>query len=179
MQSKDEIRDALASTLNQLSNELEQLTQEQFVVKPVKVVWSIAEEFDHVLKSNTAIASALKVMPLSLKIKFGRPNRPLRSYDEVKNRYNEKLSLIKGAQAPANFRTIEGDELNKEHMLSHWKSTTKKLDTRIQKWSDRNLNNTLLPHPLLGKVMVREILYFTHFHTLHHIKSIRKKSAAL
>lgn len=36
------------------------------------------------------------------------------------------------------------------------------------------MSTLLLPHPLLGKLTVREFGYFTHYHTEHHFKNIQK-----
>lgn len=179
MQTKAEICEGLTTTLNLVATEIAAISNHDFTAKPHPETWSIAEEFDHILKANSTVSSALKRKPFLLKWKFGKPNRALRSYTEVQDRYNQKLVDIKGVPAPAAFRSKEGQEFHKSNMLSHWNSTTNKLNLRITKWSDRNLNRTLLPHPLLGKMMVREILFFTNFHTLHHLQSIQRKLASL
>jgi hypothetical protein len=176
MQSKSQIISGLKNKWPEISSLINQVSDEQFIAKPSPDVWSIAEELDHVIKSASAVSSAMKVNTLMLKWKFGKPNRPIRSYDEVKARYMEKLDSIKGqAVAPSSFRAEEGKIFDKVEMLNHWESTLNKLDQRVSKWSDKNLNKILLPHPLLGKLMVREILYFTHFHTEHHRQSLEKK----
>lgn len=38
----------------------------------------------------------------------------------------------------------------------------------IQKYSEQELDQTILPHPLLGKITLREMLYFTIYHVEHH-----------
>ncbi len=81
--------------------------------------------------------------------------------------------------APSPFRSEAGKTFEKEDLLNHWNSTLNKFDTRINKWSDKNLDQVLLPHPLLGKIMVRELLFFTHFHTEHHRKGLEKKVSQL
>lgn len=87
------------------------------------------------------------------------------------------MALINGnAVAPASFRSEENKTFDKEDMLKHWNMTLSKFEQRINKWSDKNLDMVLLPHPLLGKMMVRELLFFTHFHTEHHLKSLIKKA---
>jgi len=50
-----------------------------------------------------------------------------------------------------------------------------KLATRIEeKWSEKDLDKYVIPHPYLGKFSVRQMMYFTTFHTLHHAKAIEK-----
>jgi hypothetical protein len=45
---------------------------------------------------------------------------------------------------------------------------------KIGQWSEKNLDAYLLPHPLLGKITVREMLFFTTFHTDHHLNIMQK-----
>ena len=180
MQSKSEIITGFRSKWREVEEVISQVNDEQFTAKPNADTWSIAEEFDHIIKSASAVSSAMKVSPFILKWKFGKPNRVIRSYDEVCDKYMSKLANVSGpALAPSTFRAEEGKTFDREGMINHWNSTLAKLDKRVNKWSDKNIDKALLPHPLLGKMMVREILYFTHFHTEHHRKSLEKKVSEL
>lgn len=42
------------------------------------------------------------------------------------------------------------------------------LSVRVDSWTEQDLDTVLLPHPLLGKLTVREMLYFTIYHAQHH-----------
>ena len=53
----------------------------------------------------------------------------------------------------------------------------KRLSARVDRWSDEDLDNTLLPHPLLGKLTVREMLFFTIHHVQHHQRLVERDSA--
>jgi hypothetical protein len=177
MHTKQEIIEGYKSIWKQVEDVVSKVDSTQFLAKTDEKTWSIAEEFDHVLKAASAMSSAMKNKPILLKWKFGKPNRPLRTYKQAYNRYKEKLALVNGkAVAPASFRSEENKTFDKEDMLKHWNMTLSKFEQRINKWSDKNLDKVLLPHPLLGKMMVRELLFFTHFHTEHHLKSLIKKA---
>ena len=118
--------------------------------------------------------------PLNLKWKFGNPNRPLRTYDERLHTFNTALASVSGkAVAPSPFQSEEGKTFDRDDMVSHWDNTFQKFDRRLHKWSDKNIDRVLLPHPLLGKIMMREMLFFTHVHTEHHRKSLEKKANQL
>jgi hypothetical protein len=177
MQSKSEIKAVFTSKWEEITSLVSRTDVTGFTYKSAPEIWSIAEEFDHVIKSASAVSSAMKVSPFILKWKFGKPNRPLRTYDEVLHKYTTALASVDGrAVAPSPFTSEEGKAFEKENMLKHWESTLAKFDQRINKWSDKNLDKVLLPHPLLGKMMVRELLCFTHLHTEHHRKSLEKKA---
>jgi uncharacterized damage-inducible protein DinB len=177
--SNQEIRQAVYDIMRRTSDLVESINSENFIAKPIADKWSIAEEFDHLLKSNVAICSSLKRKPIVYQWKFGKPNRPLRNFDEVQTRYNERLASVAGAVAPSPFISKEGQKFNKEEMLKFWESTINKLEKRIKQWSDKQLDRTLLPHPLLGKLMVREMLFFMVMHTEHHYLSLKKKLESL
>lgn len=180
MQSKSEIIAGFTTKWGEISELVRSTDTASFTYKSAPHVWSVAEEFDHVIKVASAVSSGLKVSPFILKWKFGRPNRPLRSYDEILHKFTTALASIGGkAVAPAAYTATEGKTFDKEDMLQHGESTLKKFEKRIHKWSDKNLDKVLLPHPLLGKMMVREFLYFTHIHTEHHRKSLQTKTTLL
>jgi hypothetical protein len=152
MQSKSEIVKDFTSKWKEVSSIVSRTDVTGFTYKSAPEIWSIAEEFDHVIKSAAAVSSAMKVSPFILKWKFGRPNRPIRTYDEVLHKFTKAIASVDGkAVAPSAFRATEGKAFDKENMLKHWESTLATFDQRINKWSDKNLDNVLLPHPLLGK----------------------------
>ena len=39
-----------------------------------------------------------------------------------------------------------------------------------EKWDEKELDEYYLPHPILGKLTVREILFFTIYHNLRHAR---------
>ncbi|WP_231962837.1 DinB family protein [Polaribacter sp. KT25b] len=39
--------------------------------------------------------------------------------------------------------------------------------------SEKNLDTLVLPHPLMGKMTVREIIMWTAYHTEHHTKTLQ------
>ncbi len=41
---------------------------------------------------------------------------------------------------------------------------------RVDSFSEAQLDALILPHPLLGKLTLREMLYFTIYHVQHHEK---------
>jgi len=53
-------------------------------------------------------------------------------------------------------------------VINTFVATHQKLIAKISNWKDEDLDHFLLPHPLLGKITLREMLYFTDFHILHH-----------
>jgi hypothetical protein len=48
----------------------------------------------------------------------------------------------------------------------------------FRRWPEAKLDAIQLPHPLLGNLTVREMLFFTLFHQSHHMDVIRRRLTA-
>jgi hypothetical protein len=46
------------------------------------------------------------------------------------------------------------------------------LHSAIDTWGERGLERLRLPHPALGLLTVREMLFFTLYHNLHHVLNV-------
>jgi hypothetical protein len=128
--------------------------------------WSPVQHVHHIHRSVRPVALALLVPKWFLRWRIGKPNRPSRTYDQLVSRYKERLAA--GGSAPAAFvppQLLAKDAAplaRKVHDQIHY------LCRRLDRWKEAELDNTLLPHPLLGKVTVREMVYFTIYHVQHH-----------
>jgi uncharacterized damage-inducible protein DinB len=50
-----------------------------------------------------------------------------------------------------------------------------RLVAALERWSDRNLDRIQLPHPILGKITAREMVFFTIYHGHHHIAAAKSR----
>ena len=62
---------------------------------------------------------------------------------------------------------------NKNLYISKLKNEQTTLSIKFQKWKEKDLDIYLLPHPLLGKMTIREIVLWTAYHTEHHYKILK------
>ena len=134
--------------------------------------WSKAEEIGHLINALQQSNKGLSLPVFFLKYKFGTCNRPEKTYEEVVNKYNDKLASVTIPNNPFQIRNIE--TFSKEKILKDYQTQQKKFERRINKFNEKQLSNLLLPHPLLGKMTLREFAYFTHYHTQHHFENIKK-----
>lgn len=107
-----------------------------------------------------------------LSFRFGKNNRREYSYEELVSKYHDKLDA--GGQASAGFIPPLVQIGQKEQLLNKYNSEKIKLVKVLQKWSEKQLSTNIAPHPLLGKLTIRELLYFTIHHNYHHLKSIQE-----
>jgi hypothetical protein len=53
-------------------------------------------------------------------------------------------------------------------IMENFTRANRDLRAAIVRWPERKLDSLQLPHPLLGKLTVREMLLFTLYHQRHH-----------
>jgi len=138
--------------------------------------WSVAENVQHLIISTNTSSLAWYLPKFLVRWIGGTPNRNSRTYDELKNKYYTKLS--EGGRASGRFvpKPIE-IKYGKQKLLANWnKATSKFISTLNKNRSEQDLDNYLVKHPLLGRITLRELGYFTIFHTQHHLNSIQKAS---
>jgi hypothetical protein len=133
--------------------------------------WNALQQVDHLIKSVTPVNMAFGLPSFVLSWRFGVANRPSRSYDALVDRYHIKLQA--GGRASAAF--VPAPEIaitEKERLLGQLDKVTGQLVRRTAKYKDFALDKYILPHPLLGMITLREMIYFTAYHASHHGKSI-------
>lgn len=133
-------------------------------------VWSASDNVDHLTKSHKPIALALKLPRLTLRTMFGAANQPSRSYEAICGVYKDTLAaggVASGKYLP-NQQTPEQPEVAKMELLNQFSKASADVVSVAEKWNEDDLDGYLLPHPLIGKLTIREMLYFTIYHNLRH-----------
>lgn len=132
--------------------------------------WSVAENTEHLILSVKPLNKAF-ALPNFVLLFFGKLNRPQKGYEEIVTLYHQKLA--EGAVATPQFIPRESTAHKEKIQLTEdFEKTNQEFIKRIQSFSEEDLDKYLLPHPVLGKLTIREMLYFTIYHTLHHHKAI-------
>jgi uncharacterized damage-inducible protein DinB len=60
-------------------------------------------------------------------------------------------------------------------LLSRWRRVNDRLRAALMTWSERDLDRLRLPHPLLGLITARELVFFTIHHGPHHIAAAKRR----
>lgn len=137
--------------------------------------WTPAQHIEHILRAVRPVAMALLVPMWFLRWRFGKPNRPPRDFEGLVQRYKEKLAA--GGRASGRFVPPVVPASDVEAIASSLRKAVTALSRRVNNWSEQDLDTVLLPHPLLGKVTVREMLYFTIYHVQHHHALVDRDAA--
>lgn len=154
------------------------LSPEAFIL-PDGAAWSPAEHLDHLNISVSATARGFSASRLLLRVRFGRSQRASRSYPELVEGYLNRLAT--GAGATGRFvpqRTTSAVERASElqgELLARWHGVNDRLTTALASWSEHDLERLQLPHPLLGKLTARELVFFTIYHGRHHVAAAKRR----
>jgi len=171
---KEAITELLEEKHQTLFNWLESQDTEKWQSGP-EGKWTTGQQALHLLQSIKPLNDAMSLPKFILKHKFGKANRDPRSYEAIVKRYQERLEEAKGITfGPSKNMKIPNDS-DKEFLLNRLKVENKKLQHKIKKWKDKDLDNLILPHPLMGKMPVREIVMWTAYHVEHHTKQLIDK----
>jgi len=170
--SKKEIVEALQHSIFKMSSLIGSISKEDFN-KAQGEKWTIKEEFEHLIMSTEPVAKALSMPRVTFRA-FGKLNRTPRNYPPLVQRYHEKLDEAP-VVPPSRFSPKGKGTQN--NMLNTWDNLPNSFSEKIPNWSDKALDKYLLPHPLLGKLTIREMLFFTNYHIQHHLLSIQRKVA--
>ena len=131
--------------------------------------WTPGQQLEHIKKSVVPVVFAYRIPRFILKYKFGVTNRPSRTYDALVARYLKALEG-KTAVAPKQFRPPEVPFSAKQKQLKAYHKAVQKLIRVAQKCSEKDLDYYVVPHPLIGKLTLREMLFFCIYHVQHHHK---------
>ncbi len=171
---KEDIANLLEKKHNKLINWLEQQDIERWETGP-EGKWTTGQQVLHLLQSIKPLNLALSLPKFVLKFKFGKANRPVRDYNAITNRYLERLKDVKGKTFKGSQNMKVPSIKEKQYLLNRLQVENKKLQHKTKKWKDNDLDNLILPHPLMGKMPVREIIMWTACHVEHHTKTLQEQ----
>lgn len=141
--------------------------------------WSPMDDLRHITRTVGGLAWGLEKPKLLLRLRFGRAKGPIASYAELAARGLEVLEagyVAVPGHVPAPEEVHDRVSYRTEK-LANWASANGDLQDALDGWSDRQIDRILLPHPALGRLTVREMLYNAHMHHFHHIDVARRRVA--
>jgi hypothetical protein len=169
--SKYDLIEAMNENHQRFSNYMNILTESEYLyAMPGK--WSAGQQLDHIVRSTKPLILAARLPHFILKLIFGTATRPSKSFEELVKKYEDKIA--EGAKATGSFIPPIISFEQKDALIKELKSIIAKINNGIEKFSEEELDTCLLPHPLLGKVTFREMIYFTINHVDHHHYNIDK-----
>jgi hypothetical protein len=145
---------------------------------PQGAAWSPSDHIRHLTKAAVPLALALRMPRWMIGLRFGRGSSRSRSFTEMRDIY--LATLARGAQAgrfsPEPEPAPAAPQQRRQEIMNAWAGATVDLQGIIATWPEEALDRHRLPHPLLGRLTVREMLAFTVYHTAHHLRRIAERA---
>jgi hypothetical protein len=135
--------------------------------------WSAADYLKHILLSIKPVVKAGEMSKDILLKSFGASGRASQPYEAVVAKYDKRLKEgVRAEDAPAvtpsTYRIPAGTSDERAFLLKEWADTHKRLYKILEKMKSVDLDMVQLPHPAIGLITLREMIYFTVYHnTLH------------
>jgi len=134
--------------------------------------WTAGQQLDHILRGVSPVKMALSLPKFVPKLLFGKTNRSSMDYNSLVSKYQSKLAA--GSKASRQFIPPEINFKQREVLRNKLLKSVENLCQKIDKFSENQLDEYLLPHPILGKLTIREMLYFTIYHVEHHHLAVKR-----
>ena len=134
--------------------------------------WSAGAHLDHLIKSIKPLNKAMTLSKTALGIMFGKSKGTENTYNELVERYTAILAV--GGKASGQYVPSAIIVADREDLLKSYQKQKEYLSKTLGSWSEEQLSKYQLSHPLLGKLTVREMLFFTINHTNHHLKILER-----
>lgn len=163
--TKQEINSRLIENHERFATLISGFSDEDFMFAP-ESKWTSGQQLEHIYRSVLPLKLALSLPKWLLKAYFGKANRPSRDYDSLVARY--KMKLEAGYKAGSRFLPQPVELSAKEKLTGKLKKTVNSLVKQLGSYSEEQLDLMIAPHPLLGKLTLREMMYFTIYHVEHH-----------
>jgi DinB superfamily len=164
------------SIITEILKACKQMNDERFFHREKK--WSNAENLEHLRLSFSRSWKGLFVPKFISKKMFGKPSHPSLPYEVLQEAYLQKLK--DGAKATKEYiPEVKKGKSSKDELMAHFESTVNRYLNEIRYyWEEDHLDKYQFPHPILGNITARELMYFNIFHCWHHFKTIRQRNEA-
>ena len=153
---------------------LRQIPADRFFAHPDKG-WSIAENVKHLSKTTWPITMGLKLPSAVPSALFGK-GAGSRPFAEIKRIYY--ASLAEGFQAGIYTpgKASAGQPEQQEKLIRKFEDSVKDLVDTFSGLDDAVLDTVRMPHPAIGRLTIREMLYSSLNHDIHHLSVVAARS---
>lgn len=177
LRTKTDLMQQLRDVQHQLTETTSAMPASQFHAG-TEESWSAAGYLKHLILSIKPFAKAMKMPPDRLEKRFGLSDRPSVTYDEMVAKYQSRLD--EGIRAedfnpvtPSYYRVPEEVEDEKTYLIETWNESNTRLLDALEQWSEEDLDSHQIPHPAVGLITLREMVFFTVYHNTLHWNDIR------
>jgi DinB superfamily len=139
--------------------------------------WNAEQHLGHIILSVKAINRVFLMEKTAIENTFGTAEISSRTYEVITAIYKEKTGL--GALSPEQFIPKSENRVSRAEAETALVNSVENLGKNILNFTETELDKLCIPHPLLGKITLREMLYNAIYHVQHHEELIKKQLQAI
>jgi len=170
--TKSELEDGLHESVKNVIEFIEPQDRAAFE-KRLDGKWSSGQQLHHLILAVKPLTTVCRFPKFLIRMLFGKAKGPSRTYDALRLRYLEKLEA--GAVTTPNFYPKVVGIHEKDELLKSFLQKKDLLVKGLSKFNEEEMDLFALPHPLLGKLTLREMICFTIYHNEHHLSQMRTR----
>ncbi|HLP20502.1 MAG TPA: DinB family protein [Chitinophagales bacterium] len=164
--SKPEITTALTEKYSAFTNYINSISATDYMYS-YNGKWTAGQQLEHIVICVKPLVQVFSMDKNAIAQTFGTTNKTGRDYETLLSEYQTKLT--EGGKAPTKFvpdtiTTIE----QRPALTETLPKLINKLNEKIETFSEQELDTLCIPHPLLGSISLREMLYNAIYHVQHH-----------
>jgi hypothetical protein len=167
--NKQQIAEKLIENHQRFADFVSSLNEQDFLFAP-EDKWTAGQQLEHIIRGVSPVKMALTLPKIVASLLFGKAQRNSLSYDEIVAQYQSRLAT--GSKASKRFIPPEISFEKCETLKTQLLNVVHGLTAKVEKFSEKQLDEYVLPHPILGKLTIREMLYFTIYHVEHHHRAV-------
>ncbi len=150
------------------------LDEDTFFSKP-KDGWSPLENIIHLQSSISPLTIFLRKDLRFILYLFGKGSSR-KTIQETIEIYRNRLQSGSGSGFFTPFGILHFPSPGKKQFEVHQlESSIESIMQSISSWTEEELDDICIPHPILGIIPVREMLYFTLYHIYHHSSKLQTR----
>lgn len=167
--NKNEIATTLQSSYGDFSTFIQGLADAHYEAAD-SGKWSARQQLEHLIVCVKPLEKVFGLGPKAWAQNFAGGAGESREFDTMESVYKEKLKA--GGKAPEKFEPGAEAHASRAELLATLDQTIANLSDSVAKMDESDLDKYQLPHPLLGQITFREMLYNAIQHVGHHQASI-------
>ena len=134
--------------------------------------WTAGQQLKHIVICVKPILQVFSMPKIVIEQNFGLSNRKSVDYNNLIVEYLVKLK--EGGKAPSRFLPETVEAYQKVELCETLINLISSLNLKIDTFSEEELDKYFIPHPLLGNLTLREMLYNVIYHVEHHKDQTKK-----
>ena len=163
--NKEEIIAELQTHYGSFVDYIEGLTEAELAFA-AEGKWSAHQQLTHIVLCVKPLAQVYSMPEQMIEQTFGKTSRANQSYEDILREYKSKLE--EGGSAPKQYIPDPAKEKAAPELIASLKRHISNLSDKVQLMDEGTLESLQIPHPLLKKITLKEMLYNAIYHVQHH-----------